>query len=315
MKKKISILLILACMLICVWACSPKTLISSEEPTKGAGITDVQKEPTKAPTEALQDVTGDVTPGLTTETEPTKTPVTEAPTPTQEAVTPEPTPSLTPTPEPEPTAVDDERLVWWNDTFLIWLPMFEKGVFFEHSAADTFDYISFTGVSTDDVTEYIEALDAAGLNVNADYGNENGKLWYYAGNSENWQVTLDYMDGILKIGSGFFAEDEEDVDAQTERLWHETMLAYIPKYSAGSFEYADESAVEGGYTYITYSDVSMQDARDYAETLRALGYIYDEDSGDVDGVIWYMAMNEDAISCYMAYEDGIMILGCGYAEE
>ena len=43
-------------------------------------------------------------------------------------------------------------------------------------------------------------------------------------------------------------------------------------------------------------------------------YIYGIDEGDTDGIIWFMALNEDNLSCYVAYDNNIVKIGCGYEE-
>ena len=226
-----------------------------------------------------------------------------SPVPTEVPATPTPTEvPATPTPKPRDVADRDE---YRSMTFLIWAPAFEYGVFSDQDSGSTYDYAVFTEVSAADIASYKDALKKAGF---TDCITDSPSL-YKAANSDGWCVTLEYSDNTLKLGSGF--DDSEFGDDGLHVLYSDTMLQYIPEFEYGNFESSETTNDESEYTYAFFSGVTEDEVRSYINELKDAGYVYSEDSGDLDGIIWYMALNEDVFECYVAYDNGIVKIGCG----
>lgn len=232
---------------------------------------------------------------------------------TDSVATPTPASTATATPvPPTPTATPRDvadREEYRAMTFLIWAPLFEYGVFSGQDAGNTYDYAIFTEVSDKDVADYKAKLKKAGFTTVI---SDSDKL-YKVMNDDSWCVTIEYSKNRLVLGSGF-DESAQSEDDTLRSLYSDTMLQYIPRFNAGKYESSETEADESNFTYIYYSNVTENDVRDYIDSLEEAGYEYGTDEGDMDGIIWYMAMNEEVMSCYVAYDNGIVKIGCGYGE-
>ncbi|MCQ2495894.1 MAG: MSCRAMM family adhesin SdrC [Lachnospiraceae bacterium] len=201
-----------------------------------------------------------------------------------------------------------DRDSYRNMTFLVWAPAFEYGIFSGKDSGSTYDYASFTDVSENEFSLYkTKLLNAGYTDILKDSGSS-----FKAKGSDKWCVTLEYSNGTLLLGAGF--DEESSKNDKSDALYATTMLQYIPKFTAGSYTASESEDDESAFTYIYYSNVSESDVRSYIDSLKKAGYIYACDEGDSDGIIWYIALNEDVFSCYLAYDSGILKLGCGYGD-
>lgn len=228
---------------------------------------------------------------------------------------PTPVPTEVPAPvtnSPTPTATPRDvadREEYRAMTFLVWVPLFEYGVFSDKDASTTYDYAIFTEVSEADVAAYKAKLTKAGFTRII----TDSEKSYKAMNQDDWCVTLEYRKNTLTLGSGF-DDKVQNEDDTLRKLYGNTMLQYVPEFKGGSYESSETVDDESNYTYIYYSSVTEDSVREYIKALKNAGYVYGDDEGDMDGIIWYMAMNEEVMSCYVAYDNGIVKIGCGYGE-
>lgn len=245
-------------------------------------------------------------PVVTDSEQPTPIPVTDA------DATPTPVP---PTPTQTAREITDDREEYRNLTYLIWLPSFSKGVFETKSSDDTFDYASFSGVSVKDVNEYIEVLKDNGF-INASTDDNDGKVIHYtATNADEWTAVVSFDGSTVTIGSGFIDPEAPTSEEETRRMiFGSTILQYLPEFSAGSYAGFNTDPDNELFSYAYFDNVSVEDVIAYISLLREMGYIYGTDEGYSDEIIWYLAMNEDRLSCYVAYDNNLVKIGCGYEE-
>lgn len=217
---------------------------------------------------------------------------------------------------------NEETAEYWEGSFLVWLPRFKKGSFAGFDSDETHDYITLENVSGKSVRKYIKTLTQQGFSLNTGYsdaeGNplpdaadaENTRFLYHALNEDDWCARLDYDPdtGILIIGSGYEQNETTDVYG---RLREETALGLIPEFTYGEF---DSSKQEGGMYYVVFSNVSGKYGK-YVDQLKKAGFTEEADEGDVDGIIWYNAVNADGYACEFIYSDGVARIGCGEPEQ
>lgn len=201
-----------------------------------------------------------------------------------------------------------DRSNYRDMTFLIWAPAFEYGVFSGKDSGSTYDYATFTGVSEEEYLRYKSLLTNAGYTTIL---SDTGSLYKVRG-TEKWCITLEYDNGSLRLGAGF--DEAASSNDRCAVLYATTMLQYIPEFTHGTYTTDESEGDETEFTYIYYSNVSAEEVRSYINSLKNSGYIYGVEEGDSDGIIWYIALNEEVFSCYVAYDNGILKLGCGYGD-
>ncbi|MBR5733885.1 MAG: hypothetical protein IKX80_10615 [Lachnospiraceae bacterium] len=212
-----------------------------------------------------------------------------------------PTPAKTPAGD---TETDAQRSSDWQETFLVWIPEFTGGMYHGYEAEETFDRASFAGVDPDEVLEYIAELEAAGFTVAARSDSHASRIAYSAMNADNWAVEVEYGEGFLKIGSGYYP-DTNGTAERLEHIWTVTALAELPRFESGNFA-SDAESSDGSSHHAIFEDVTEDDVRAYALLLAQAGYTVDADEGDSDGFIWYSAENADGGFCDLTYYDGIL---------
>lgn len=319
-----------ACLIIAVLfaltafsACTHKT----KDPADDTTATPTQQTPnvTSAPTPSAAD-TGTPTPAGSATPTPTEVPEpTDEPLPTlmendpddddsssvpgsdlKPTAGPDNTPAV-PTPTKAPVDVpetDEQRTADWQETFLVWIPEFTGGIYHGFSAEETFDRASFAGVEPDEVLAYIAELEAAGFVNGAKSDSHASRIAYSALNADNWAVEVDFGEGQLKIGSGYYPDDAGS-EERLEHIWTVTALADLPEFTAGTFASDGENS-DGSAYHAIFEDVAEDDVRAYTVLLAEAGYIVDADEGDADGFIWYSAENADGGFCDLTYYDGIL---------
>lgn len=197
----------------------------------------------------------------------------------------------------------------WEQSFLIWVPVFEYGEFGELTSEEMFDYAHFDNVSAKEAKEYKSLVIEKGFTDVIDDVEDDDNFVYRADGTDGWIVSIEYADGKATIGAGFV--DEED-ESDVSTIWRSTKLMYLPEFNAGELKnYYDEN----GYDFATFENVTEEDVRAYFEQVDAQGFTYDKDCGDMDGMMWYFAMNEVNLYCDIQYSDGYLIIGCGEEEE
>ena len=243
---------------------------------------DIQANPTEAPTSAPDTDDG-------SDDEPDDVDVTATP---------------TPTPKPESDAAARDKL--WSETFFIRIPRFENGKLTGTGAEDTFDLAYFSDTSEDDINKYIEVLRERGFDqsVNTDTGAAG--IIYEAHNADNWWALVNYANGELTLGSGFYEEKKSSSDILTE-LWTASALSYLPVFEEGEYAGSDISAGMTG-AYVIFENVDADYVRGYIAQLEAAGFTLDADSGDSDGFIWHNAMNSEETMCDLTFCDGVIRL-------
>ncbi len=215
--------------------------------------------------------------------------------------------SVLPTPTKAP--VDDIDLEAmrendWQETFLVWLPMFTGGSYHGYAAEETFDRATFAGVTADEVNGYIAELEAAGFVQNASTDTHASHIAYSASNADNWFAEVDYGEGFLRIGSGYYPDDTGS-EERLEKIWTVTALADLPRFEAGKFASDGESSDGSSYNAV-FEEVTEEDVRAYTVLLAEAGYTVDPDEGDADGFIWYSAENDEGGFCDLTYYGGIL---------
>lgn len=267
------------------------------------------EQATPVPTAAQQPDSGNSpeNPQPTATPEPTQAPT---PTPAEASGSSEPAATVTPTPTP---AKADNREEYWDSTFLIWVPVFKDGSLTGQDAKGTFDYAVFSDVTLSQAEDYVKKCKDSGFTDIKTDSSSDGRLSFKAANSSDWCVSVEYNGKSLTIGSGF-EDSSTDTEDIVSSLYSDTMLQYIPVFTAGTYESTESSNDDDQFTYIYYSNAGEEDVRKYIKELKNAGYIYAPDEGDSDGIIWYIALNEDVFSCYVAYDNGVIKIGCGYGE-
>ena len=81
------------------------------------------------------------------------------------------------------------------------LPEFTYGTFDSSKQEDEMYYAVFSNVSGD-YNGYTELLKDAGFTVEADEGDSDGIIWYYAYNEDGYFCEFNYTDGMARIGCG-----------------------------------------------------------------------------------------------------------------
>lgn len=277
---------------------------STEAPTKEPDATPTAVPSATAAPAVTENEQPTATPLVTDSDQPTPTPAEDA-SPTE--IPPTPTPTLRDT-----TAERDE---YWELTYLIWIPKFTDGSFSGKDSDDTFDYAEFEDVNPKNVAAYIETLKSAGF-TNIKTGNISGDTAEFAAtNDDDWSVRLFFKDGKLVIGSGFVDPEAPSSEEEARaNAWASTDLQYLPEFKGGSFVSTSQEIDDMVFTYAFFDEVTEDDVRKYVQSLKDAGYIYGPDEGDMDGIIWYMAINEDRLNCYVAYDNNLVKIGCGYEE-
>ena len=213
----------------------------------------------------------------------------------------------TPTPTKAPAdgaETDAQRSSDWQETFLVWIPEFTGGMYHGYEAEETFDRASFAGVDSDEVLAYITELEEAGFTVAAKSDAHASRIAYSAMNADNWAVEVDYGEGFLKVGSGYYP-DASGTAERLEHIWTVTALAELPRFESGNFASDGESS-DGSAHHAIFENVTEDDVRAYMLLVAQAGYTVDADEGDSDGFIWYSAENADGGFCDLTYYDGIL---------
>lgn len=299
-----------------------ESTVSTGDTTKPADNTDSSDNKTAAPdTASTGTAASEAETGAGTSENTPGTETSGGNTSADDTVTAAPTPvtaSANPTEAPAPTsagssASSDNRADYWDDSFLVWVPAFSDGTFSGQDAKGTYDFAIFSNVTASQAEGYVNKCKSAGFNNVLSSTNGDGSLFFKAKNSSDWCVSIEFKNGSLTIGSGF-DDSVTDTNEVVRSLYNETMLQYIPAFSAGNYESNEKTDDESEFSYIYFSGVKENDVRNYINELKNAGYIYSPDEGDSDGIIWYMALNEEVFSCYVAYDNGIIKIGCGYGE-
>lgn len=308
LKKQIAVTLCCLSLAALLAACETNSGNNNTTPTP-ASTTDVKNETTKQP-----DSTQAVTPadnGSKNDTTPTADPV-----PSPDATTPDVSPSPTSEADVSPTAAEAaskdafNRKEFWANSYLVWLPAFEAGTAVsKNSTGGTYDYITISDVTAEDITSYISALKKSGFTENTSESNSNGVISFSADNYNSWNAVVSYDGSSLVIGSGFREKDSSKNEAE-EKAYKTTLLQYIPRFENGSFSRYSTSDDETMNTYAIYENVSSESVSAYIGLLKNAGYIYGVDEGDDGSVLWYIALNEENFECSVEFDGSIVKIGC-----
>lgn len=203
----------------------------------------------------------------------------------------------------------DKIREYWSNSFLVWLPVFEKASYLDTAHDETHDYIMLGDISASDIEHYISDLTGAGFNTGAGYIDHpdfrfGGSLEYSASNSEGWEAFIDYDDAtcIAIIGSGY---SEPPSDGYRE-LMQNTLLGKLPEFTYGTF---DSGMNDGSTQYAIFYDADS-DCSVYIDELKDAGFILDADEGNESGIIWYNAERPDGLVCEFIYTGGMVRIGC-----
>ena len=257
------------------------------EPENPQNITSTP-EPTASPTESVPEIT-------------------ETPTPTEDA------PTATPTPTEKPSRDSFNRQEYWQMTFLVWLPYFENGTFSGQNSEGTYDYATFSDITENDVSAYIDSLKKSGFTTDISEKREGGSIYFSAYNYNSWNATVSFTGSSLTIGSGF--KDKESGDENLNKLYSTTMLQYIPIFNEGTFTGSDIKNDGTMYAYAYYSNVSSEAVISYIEKLKNAGYVYAIDENYDSGSTWFFALNEVSFECHVEYDGNTLKIGCGVCED
>ena len=220
-------------------------------------------------------------------------------------------PVTTETPAQERDRFD--RSEYWERSFLVWLPMFDRGTFSGQDSAGTFDYAVFTEVTYEDVTDYISKLKSSGFSNVSTEQVSGDTVNYEATNDNSWQVKLKFSDNNLVLGSGF--EDSEIKEDKAEKMFTSTMLQYLPRFDKGTYSSSESLSDSTMYAKIIYTDVTRDEASEYIELVKNAGYIYGTDEGNDGESLWYIALNEESFECHIEFSGHELMIGCGNMKE
>ena len=292
--------------------------VSSEiTPSQGSSSEDVSRNGNE----------GTGTPSPTQGTDPD---VSASPTPSTEPDPPSPTEkpddnTLTGIPDdeddrdltPDPVDSSDKAVIeeYWNDSFLIWLPMIDSGRFKRFESDETHDYITLEDITVKTVKNYIKNLSRNGFSEDAGYSDVNGNpiefdedkpFRYSAYNNDGWNVQLDYDPDSrnMTISSGYDSDKDDD---EYGTLKAETLIGKLPDFTWGDF---DSSKQEGSMVYCIFSNVDPE-CSDYVKSLKKAGFTEEADEGNEDGIVWYIASNAEGLMCEFIYTEGAARIGCG----
>ena len=235
----------------------------------------------------------------------------------ENTVTPDAQPTITdplPTPTPANTNAEPDRNEYWEKTFLVWLPMFPYGQLSKIDYAGTYDYATFTDISSQNIRDYVATLKGAGFTHISVENYSDSAISFIATNDKSWEVRVSFTETILVLGSGFNDTDSGDED-KAEKLFSTTMLQYMPKFTDGTYISSETRSDESMFASVVYTDVTEAEALSYIEKVKDKGYIYVEDEGNQDGTIWYMAINDERFECHVEFSGSEIKIGCGNLED
>lgn len=311
MKLKKQFAVTLCCLSLAALLAACETNSSNNKTTQTPAATSAEKnDTTKQP-----DNTQAVTPQGSDQKNNTTTTADPVPSPTEAVpdISPSPTSDaeVTPTAAAEAASKDAfNRKDFWANSYLVWLPEFEAGTAVsKNSTGGTYDYITITDVSTDDITSYIAALKKSGFTEHDSETNSNGIISFSADNYNSWNAVVSYDGSALVIGSGFKEKDSSKNEAE-DKAYKTTLLQYIPRFENGKFSRSVTSDDETMCTYAIYENVSTDSVSAYIGQLKNAGYIYGIDEGDDGSVLWYIALNEENFECSVEFDGSIVKVGC-----
>ena len=311
MKLKKQIAVTLCCLSLAALLAACETNSTNNNTTPTPAVTSDGKSETTEPPDTTQAATpegngskDDITPTADPVPSPTETVPDLSPTPTSET-------DVTPTAATEAASKDAfNRKEFWANSYLVWLPEFEAGTAVsKNSTGGTYDYITISDVTAEDINAYISSLKKSGFTENASETNSNGVISFSADNYNSWNAVLSYDGSVLVIGSGFREKDSSKNDVE-DKVYKTTLLQYIPRFENGKFSRSATSDDETMYTYAIYENVSSDSVTSYIGLLKNAGYIYGVDEGDDGSVLWYIALNEEKFECSVEYDGSILKVGC-----
>ncbi|MCR5685859.1 MAG: hypothetical protein K6G81_10655 [Lachnospiraceae bacterium] len=202
---------------------------------------------------------------------------------------------------------------YWLNSFLVWLPLFEKGSFIDTNHDETHDYIMLGNISDSDLEQYIGLLTDSGFNTTAGYLEPSdfrfgGTLEYTASNQDGWEAFIDY-DSAGKtaiIGSGYHSVHADGY----QKLIDTTLLGLIPRFTYGIF---DSGRFEDDTQYAVFYDAAPGCAA-YIDELKAAGFTLEADEGNESDIIWYNAASPAGLACEFIYTDGMVRIGCRHEQ-
>ena len=278
---------------------TPSVADKPEETPENTGVTTKPEETTPTPEESIPTPSGSE-PDPVTDTEPSPTiPVTDT----------EPDDE---TPEINRDSFDRDE--YWQMSYLIWLPYFDKGSFISQRSEGTYDYAVFTKVSVNEVLDYISSLKKSGFTVAEEDKITSESIIFSAFNDNSWNATLSYDGTELILGSGF-KENASSEDEILNNLYSTTMLQYIPRFEAGKYVSSEVLTDSSMYAYVIYDNISEEDVSDYISRLKESGYIYVTDENSENGSLWYIALNEERFECHVEFDGSALKIGCGISED
>ncbi len=318
--KKTVFLLLAAFILVSVCSCTKKE--NKDNNAQNNTVTDSGNTSTPAPKVDPSSVQSQSDPDsgeIPDTTVTTASPIaTVSPETTDTPAVTEDIPSSSPDDETIPTDPGQERdkfdrNEYREKSYLIWLPPFSSGVFSGQNSEGTFDYATFTQVTSEEAKNYIEELKTAGFTDIISESYSSDTMVFEALNNKSWQVKLKLSDNTLILGSGF--EDRESEEDKAETMYSTTMLQYLPRFTKGTYLSSDTQNDNTMYSQIIYTGVTKDDAIEYINEVKAKGYIYGVDEGDFSDSIWYMALNEESFECRVEFNGNEILIGCGYLDE
>ena len=202
---------------------------------------------------------------------------------------------------------------YWNNSFLVWLPLFDHGSFNSFYSDETHDYLVFEGINIDMAVDYIRTLNESGFTEDVTCTDGDGEpveglpgrsFTYSACNGDGWRVRLiyDYNRDYYTICSGY--DPESDTDKYAD-LMENTPIGLLPEFRYGVL---DSSGIDKNMYYAVFSDTEIECSA-YTEQLKEAGFVFETDEGDSDGIIWFNGYDEAGNYCDFVYTDGFVRLG------
>ena len=102
---------------------------------------------------------------------------------------------------------DEEIRRLYSTTMLQYVPEFKGGNFMGSSGTDSNSYITYNGVTKNDVLSYIEQVKNAGYIYAPEENYSDTSTWYIALNEDSFECHVEYDGSILKIGCVDCSED------------------------------------------------------------------------------------------------------------
>lgn len=192
-----------------------------------------------------------------------------------------------------------------QETFLAKVPGFNYGSFERYYSEQYFDYAVYGKVSLREASFYISVLKANGFDSDVMLLETEDRRIYYATNAGNLSVRLEYENGELTLGVGWYTAENVLPNALST-AFENSELKYLPAFTEGSFVRLNES---GKTAYIVIRYAGEDYVRLYIDMLKGTGFVNAQDSGEENGIIWYNASDSSGRVCDLIWFEGVLKLG------